>query len=82
MRRSILALNAGSLRPELATFSLWIGGLWLIAHLVVRRWAAYADPLLLPAVALLTGLGLAVVHRLDLASEQVNTIVGRQGLEP
>ena len=40
-----------SLRPELLTFGLWISALWLVAHLVVRRWAAYADPLLLPAVA-------------------------------
>jgi len=62
----------GSVRPELATFGLWISGLWLAAHLVVRRWAPYADPLLLPAVAVLVGLGLAVIHRLDLAGEQVN----------
>jgi len=62
----------GSVRPELVTFGLWISGLWLAAHLVVRRWAPYADPLLLPAVAVLVGLGLAVIHRLDLAGEQVN----------
>ena len=59
-----------SLRPELLTFGLWISALWLVAHLVVRRWAAYADPLLLPAVALLVGLGPGVIHRLDLAGEQ------------
>jgi cell division protein FtsW (lipid II flippase) len=60
----------GSLRPELATFGIWIIALWTAAHLVVRRWAPYADPLLLPAVALLVGLGLAMIHRLDLAAEQ------------
>jgi cell division protein FtsW (lipid II flippase) len=60
----------GSLRPELATFGLWIIALWTAAHLVVRKWAPYADPLLLPAVALLVGLGLAMIHRLDLAAEQ------------
>jgi cell division protein FtsW (lipid II flippase) len=68
----------GSLRPEMAGFSAWIAALWVIAHLVVRRWAAYADPLLLPSVALLTGLGLAVIHRLDLAAGQVNSTVTRE----
>ncbi|MCD2195120.1 FtsW/RodA/SpoVE family cell cycle protein [Actinomycetospora endophytica] len=38
------------------------------AHLAVRRWAPYADPLILPCVALLTGLGLVMIHRLDLAA--------------
>jgi cell division protein FtsW (lipid II flippase) len=63
----------GSLRPELATFGGWIAALWAIAHVVVRRFAPYADPLLLPAVALLAGLGLAVIHRLDLAGEQTDS---------
>ena len=66
-----------SLRPELLTFGLWISALWLVAHLVVRRFAAYADPLLLPAVALLVGLGLAVIHRLDLAGEQSGSTAAR-----
>jgi cell division protein FtsW (lipid II flippase) len=60
----------GSLRPELATFGIWITALWAVVHVVVRKWAPYADPLLLPAVALLVGLGLAVIHRLDLAAAQ------------
>jgi cell division protein FtsW (lipid II flippase) len=60
----------GSLRPQMATFSAWITALWIVAHLVIRKWAPYADPLLLPAVALLVGLGLSVIHRLDLADAQ------------
>jgi cell division protein FtsW (lipid II flippase) len=68
----------GALRPELVTFGGWITGLWLVAHLVVRRWAPYADPLLLPAVALLVGLGLGIIHRLDLATAQASRAVTRE----
>ncbi len=36
----------------------------------MRRYAPYADPLLLPIVALLNGLGLVLIHRLDLADAE------------
>jgi cell division protein FtsW (lipid II flippase) len=62
----------GSLRADLLTFGGWFTALWLVVHLVVRRFAPYADPLLLPAVAVLTGLGLTMIHRLDLAGTQVD----------
>jgi cell division protein FtsW (lipid II flippase) len=68
----------GSLRAELATFGGWFTALWAALHLVVRKFAPYADPLLLPAVALLTGLGLTMIHRLDLAAEQVDATVTRE----
>jgi cell division protein FtsW (lipid II flippase) len=51
-------------------FAFQVGGLAAIAlgaHLVVRRWAAYADPLILPITVLLTGLGLVMIHRLDIS---------------
>ncbi|SEP12848.1 FtsW/RodA/SpoVE family cell cycle protein [Trujillonella endophytica] len=67
-----------SLRPELATFGGWFTALWVVMHLVVRRFAPYADPLLLPAVALLTGLGLTMIHRLDLAGDQVGAAATRE----
>lgn len=42
---------------------------FLAAHVVVRITAAYADPFMLPAAAALNLLGIAMIHRLDLAEE-------------
>ncbi|MDR1237644.1 MAG: FtsW/RodA/SpoVE family cell cycle protein, partial [Propionibacteriaceae bacterium] len=43
----------------------------LAAHLVVRIRVPYADPLILPIAMLLNGIGLAMIHRLDLGSDPV-----------
>jgi cell division protein FtsW (lipid II flippase) len=42
------------------------------AHLAIRRFAPYTDPLLLPVVALLNGLGLVMIHRLDLVNKELS----------
>jgi cell division protein FtsW (lipid II flippase) len=42
------------------------------AHLAVRRWAPYADPLLLPLAALLNGLGIVMLYRLFEAGRNGN----------
>ncbi|GAA4537616.1 FtsW/RodA/SpoVE family cell cycle protein [Mycobacterium paraffinicum] len=42
------------------------------AHVAIRRFAPYTDPLLLPIVALLNGLGLVMIHRLDLVDNQLS----------
>ncbi|MBX6371374.1 MAG: FtsW/RodA/SpoVE family cell cycle protein [Acidothermus sp.] len=49
-------------------YGLGLAALLVVAHIAVRRFARYADPLLLPCAALLNGLGLVLIHRLDLVS--------------
>lgn len=41
----------------------------VVLHLVVRHFAPYADPVLLPVAVALNGIGLAMIYRLDLAAE-------------
>jgi cell division protein FtsW (lipid II flippase) len=47
--------------------------LMLSVHLVLRWKAAYADPVLLPIATVLNGLGLVMIHRLDLARGKLGT---------
>ncbi|MEU1076019.1 MULTISPECIES: FtsW/RodA/SpoVE family cell cycle protein [unclassified Streptomyces] len=55
----------GRLPSGLAGFAVSTVLLALVPHLAVRRWAARADPLILPVALLLTGVGLVLLHRLD-----------------
>jgi len=55
------------LSPQLLYLGLGYLGLFVGVHFVVRASAPHADPLMLPTVALLNGLGLIMIHRLDLA---------------
>lgn len=41
-------------------------GIFGVAHLAMRRWAPAGEPLLLPLAALLNGIGLAEIHRIDI----------------
>ena len=59
--------KTGSVPSSALTYTLGLGGLYALAHLALRRFAPYADPLILPCVALLNGLGIVIVRRLDLA---------------
>jgi cell division protein FtsW (lipid II flippase) len=60
----------GRLSAHLATYAAVPIAIGLVTHLVIRRVAPYADPLLLPIAVLLNGLGLVMIHRLDPPLEQ------------
>jgi cell division protein FtsW (lipid II flippase) len=63
---AVEAARDGHFSSRLITYAAVPIGIGLITHLVIRRVAPYADPLLLPIAVLLNGLGLVMIHRLDL----------------
>jgi len=56
---------------------LWLG-IGVAAHAAVRWRAPYADPLILPAVLTLNGVGLAMIHRIDKIPDPVRTDASSQ----
>lgn len=58
-------------------YAAGIGLLAVIAHLALRYRAPYADPVLLPCAVLLNGLGVAMIHRIDLGLALVAEANGR-----
>ncbi len=59
--------HGGRVGDGVAGYGLTFAGFWGGAHLATRRLVPSADPILLPVTAALNGIGLAVIHRLDLA---------------
>jgi cell division protein FtsW (lipid II flippase) len=59
-------------------YAAGIGLLALIAHMVLRYRAPYADPVMLPCAVLLNGLGVAMIHRVDLGLKQAAEAAGRE----
>ncbi len=68
----LIHLNQSAKLPDQWPFALAaLAVIGVGLHLVIRWRIPYADPLILPLVMLLNGVGLAMSHRLDLASSPV-----------
>lgn len=66
--RAFVDANAGpGIGASLGVYAGAIVAIAVAAHMVIRLKAPDADPVLLPAVFALNGLGLAMIHRIDLA---------------
>ncbi|MER7489093.1 FtsW/RodA/SpoVE family cell cycle protein [Streptomyces sp. NPDC126497] len=59
-----LALD-GEMPTGLLSYGLGLGLMAGVGHLAVRKFAPYADPLMLPLATLLNGIGLVAIWRLD-----------------
>ncbi|MDH6131767.1 cell division protein FtsW (lipid II flippase) [Kitasatospora sp. MAA4] len=59
-----LAMN-NKLPKGLLVYGVSFSLLALVMHLAVRRFARYADPLILPCAVMLSGLGMVLLNRLD-----------------
>lgn len=76
-------LNVGLATDGQVPVDILTQGAWLLAfalgfHLVLRWRAAYADPLMLPIATLLNGLGIVMIHRLDIAAGEDGGTAPRQ----
>ena len=66
----------GAWPPQLFLYGAGFAVLSLVVHVTLRFRAPYADPVLLPIAVTINGIGLAMLHRIDLAR------VGRDDFSP
>ncbi|TDE98728.1 FtsW/RodA/SpoVE family cell cycle protein [Occultella glacieicola] len=64
---ALVGLATGdALPPGFGGYAATLAGIAVGLHLILRWRAPYADPLILPIVMALNGIGLAMIHRIDL----------------
>src|SRR5690606_38669235 len=63
-----LGIN-GQVPSGMLGYGLGLGGLVFAAYLVLARFAPWADPLLLPLVTLINGIGLVMIYRIEQAGQ-------------
>lgn len=77
----VLALaNGPTLPPDLGALLLGIVGLYVVAHIAVRRLAPRAVGTLLPLAAVLNGLGFVTIARLDRDLARIQSIWSAVGV--
>ncbi|WP_104090647.1 FtsW/RodA/SpoVE family cell cycle protein [Arthrobacter sp. GMC3] len=69
MANALVNLNLGrTFDNDFYTQAAILTGLSLAVHFTLRFRAKYADPVILPTVVALNGIGLAMIHRLDITT--------------
>ena len=66
----IEATRDGRISGRVGSYAAVAFGVAVVTHLTVRFTARFADPVLVPCVVLINGLGLVMIHRLDLGLRQ------------
>jgi len=68
----------GRLPHGFGAFAAMAAAAALVAHLAVRWLAPYSDQVLLPVAVAINGLGLAMIHRLDIAAAKKAVLAGHE----
>jgi cell division protein FtsW (lipid II flippase) len=64
------ATRTGKIGTDVGLYAGVAAAVGFVTHLTVRLRARYADPIMVPCVVLINGLGLVMIHRLDLGLKQ------------
>ena len=64
---NVTVATSGEVPPDLLWHTGLLSAIAIGVHLVLRWRVSFADPLILPIVTLLNGIGLVMLHRLDIA---------------